>query len=88
MWAPVGHCRALQVLARSPPPSARLQVYVAWLGFYLSMTRKHRQSAEALVKMANEYVAWLFHLPGPPAIQMSTAGKMNLPQTRFPPAQS
>lgn len=64
------------------------QVYVAWLGFYLSMTRKHRQSAEALVKMANEYVAWLFHLPGPPAIQMSTAGKMNLPQTRFPPAQS
>eukprot|EP00667_Euglena_gracilis_P006073 EG_transcript_6122 len=71
--------RGRDALARSKGEADRAaQVYVAWLGFYLSMTRKHGQSAEALVKMANEYVPWLFRLPGPPAIQMSTAGKMNL----------
>jgi ATP-dependent RNA helicase MSS116 len=54
------------------------QVYVAWLGFYLSQARKLRRSAAELVRMANEYILYLFGLSHPPAILKSTASKMNL----------
>jgi len=54
------------------------QVYVSWLGFYLGVARKLAVSQEGLVRMANQFVPWLFSLPRPPAIQKSTASKMNL----------
>eukprot|EP00993_Chasmostoma_nieuportense_P000072 NODE_1066_length_1677_cov_66.198710_g865_i1.p1 GENE.NODE_1066_length_1677_cov_66.198710_g865_i1~~NODE_1066_length_1677_cov_66.198710_g865_i1.p1 ORF type:complete len:363 (-),score=100.06 NODE_1066_length_1677_cov_66.198710_g865_i1:68-1156(-) len=54
------------------------QVYVAFLGFYISASKTHKLSKAQLVVVANRYVMNLFGLGMPPPLEKRTVGKMGL----------